>query len=371
VRNGWTGGQYSLFRAVFGVYLTLVFLDVLLEPGAAGSRVASLAGIGASLAFAIGYRDRGAAVLILAAGGALGAIDSGTLGPGAVLSAWILVLHGFLPAAPYGSLDAIGRIDPGNGWRMHDVVHTAHWIALAVALVGLGIVVWHPDWGEKWRLLPEIVARGPRATVLAVLTLAVAPLALMPRLRRFAWVAAAAAAALGVALAVDERPFLGLAALLFVAFEPAWIAPKEPAACDLVFFDGTCGLCHRAIRFVLAEDERRDRFRFAPLGSGPFLEHVDARVRTDLPDSIVVLASDGSLHTRSAATVRIGRRLGGLWRVLAGAIAIVPLPLRDLVYDGVARSRRAIFARPEASCPVLPPSLRRRFLDGVSEPETR
>ena len=362
MKNGWTGGQYSLFRALFGVYLAIVFLWAIPSRAPGAAWVAAVAGAAASVAFAAGFRDRVAAVVILAAGAVLGLLVPGALGQGAVLAAWVVVLHGFLPAAPFGAVDAFGRIDPGNGWRMHDVVHTAHWIALAIALAALGVVVWRPDWGQEWLLLPEIVARGPRATGLAVLTLVVSPLALLPRLRRFAWIAAAASAVLGVALAVDERPFLGLAALLLVAFEPAWIAPYEPAACDRVYFDGTCGLCHRAVRFVLAEDERQDRFRFAPLGGDAFRERVAESARANLPDSIVVQAADGSLFTRSQAVLRIGRRLGGIWLLLAEAASIVPAPLRDRAYDAVARTRRKLFARPETACPVLPPNLRRRFL---------
>ena len=362
MRNGWTGAQYSLFRAGFGAYLAVVFLAAMPASATGAIWAVAIAGAIASAAFAIGWRDRAAAIAVLVAGGALGALVPGTLGPGAVLAAWVVVLHVFLPAAPYGSVDARGRSDPGNGWRMPDVVHTAHWIALALALVGLGVVVWRPDWGKEWLLLPEIVARGPRATLLAVLTLSVAPLALLPRLRQFAWLAAAAASALGVALAVDERPFLGLAALLLVAFEPAWIAPREPASLDIVFYDGSCGLCHRTIRFVLAEDEPAERFHFAPLGEAAFLERVDPRARATLPDSIVLQRADGLLLARATAVLRIGRRLGGLWRLLAEAASIVPAPARDAAYDAVARVRRRLFARPETACPVLPPKLRRRFL---------
>ncbi len=362
MRNGWTGGQYSLFRAGLGAYLAIVFLIAVPAGAPGGIWAVAIAGALASAAFAAGFRDRAAAITLLVLGGAFGLLVPGTLGPGALLAAWVVVLHVFLPAAPYGSFDARGRNDPGNGWRMPDVVHTAHWIALALALVGLGVVVWRPDWGKEWLLLPEIVARGPRATLLAGLTLAVAPLALLPRLRQFAWLAAAAASALGVALAVDERPFLGLAALLVVAFEPAWIEPEEPASLDIVFYDGSCGLCHRTVRFVLAEDEPAERFRFAPLDSAAFRERVDPQARASLPDSIVVQRADGSLLSRSEAMLRIGRRLGGLWRALAVAASITPAPVLDLGYDAVARVRRRLFARPETACPVLPANLRRRFL---------
>ena len=34
---------------------------------------------------------------------------------------------------------------------------------------------------------------------------------------------------------------------------------------DLLFYDGTCGLCHRAVTFALARDPDGSRFRFAAL----------------------------------------------------------------------------------------------------------
>jgi predicted DCC family thiol-disulfide oxidoreductase YuxK len=132
---------------------------------------------------------------------------------------------------------------------------------------------------------------------------------------------------------------------------------REP---ELLFYDGGCGLCHRSVRFVAAAD-RAGRFRFAPLGGETFRRLVPPERATGLPDSIVVRRADGALLARSDAAIHVLRRLGLGWRPLAAFLALVPRPLRDAAYDFVARRRARWFARPDASCPLVPPHLRTRF----------
>jgi predicted DCC family thiol-disulfide oxidoreductase YuxK len=67
--------------------------------------------------------------------------------------------------------------------------------------------------------------------------------------------------------------------------------------------------------------------------------------------------------TRSSAVVAILDRLGGWWRVLAALLRAIPRPLRDLGYDAIAAVRKKLFATPTSSCPILPPTLRARFLE--------
>jgi predicted DCC family thiol-disulfide oxidoreductase YuxK len=90
-----------------------------------------------------------------------------------------------------------------------------------------------------------------------------------------------------------------------------------------------------------------------------------ARVPTDrragLPDSIVVLTQSGELLVRSNAFLYILRRLGRGWRVLAAVLSVIPRPLRDVVYDFVARIRYRIFGKRDELCPIVPPDLRKRF----------
>jgi len=131
---------------------------------------------------------------------------------------------------------------------------------------------------------------------------------------------------------------------------------------DLVFYDGGCGLCHRAVKFFVRRDRDGSRFRFAPLGGATFAAEIDEAVARTLPDSIVVVTSAGDVIVRSTAALHLLRRLGSGWRVMAGIISVLPRFLRDAAYDVIASVRLRLFARPTDACPVLPPELRGRFL---------
>jgi predicted DCC family thiol-disulfide oxidoreductase YuxK len=130
---------------------------------------------------------------------------------------------------------------------------------------------------------------------------------------------------------------------------------------EYLFYDGHCGLCHRAVTFVLRHDRSERAFRFAPLQGETFLARVAEERRAGLPDSVVVLTRGGELLVRSAAFLHIFRRLGGGWRVLAAVLSVVPRGLPDFVYDFVARIRYRVFGKREDLCPIVPAELRERF----------
>jgi predicted DCC family thiol-disulfide oxidoreductase YuxK len=136
---------------------------------------------------------------------------------------------------------------------------------------------------------------------------------------------------------------------------------SETAAAEYLFYDGHCGLCQHAVRFVLAEDTTGKAFRFAPLQGETFQARVAGERRAGLPDSVVVLTRGGELLVRSDAFLHIFRRLGGVWRVLAAVLSVVPRGLRDFVYDFVARIRYRVFGTRDDLCPVVPAELRARF----------
>lgn len=114
------------------------------------------------------------------------------------------------------------------------------------------------------------------------------------------------------------------------------------------------------MRFVLWRD-RGAVFRFAPLQGVTFGAVVPEERRAGLPDSIVVRTEKGRILTHSDAVGHVLRRLGGGWRLLGGALQVVPRVLRDSGYDVVAAVRKRCFARPADLCPVVPPALRGRF----------
>ncbi|BBX62740.1 hypothetical protein MSAS_19140 [Mycobacterium saskatchewanense] len=133
----------------------------------------------------------------------------------------------------------------------------------------------------------------------------------------------------------------------------------------VLLYDGVCGVCNRAVQTILRFD-RRGTLRFAALDSDfaraiidrhPGIEDVDSMVFVDQP------GRDGErVAVRSGAALRVVDYLGGPWRVL-GAARLLPAPLRDRLYDGFAGIRYRVFGKHD-TCPIPPPEVRGRFLDG-------
>jgi len=118
-------------------------------------------------------------------------------------------------------------------------------------------------------------------------------------------------------------------------------------------------MCNRSVQFIVARDPAA-HFRFAALGSEAAQRLLGESVLTGpLPDSIALI-EHGRAYTRSAAALHIARRLRFPWP-LVSALIVAPRPLRDLVYDLIARNRYRWFGKRDA-CMVPTPELRKRFL---------
>ena len=135
-----------------------------------------------------------------------------------------------------------------------------------------------------------------------------------------------------------------------------------PAAAnpEILFYDGHCALCHGAVKFVLKHDHSA-AFRFAPLQGTTFESRIPPERRAALPDSVIILTREGNLLARSDAFLHLLRRLGGGWKILAGIFSVIPRPLRDAVYNGIARIRYHVFGRRDELCPIVPAEIRMRF----------
>jgi predicted DCC family thiol-disulfide oxidoreductase YuxK len=136
---------------------------------------------------------------------------------------------------------------------------------------------------------------------------------------------------------------------------PAGVGPRD----GIVLFDGVCNLCNGAVQFLLTRDPRGE-LRFAALQSdaGRAILAWAGLTRADC-DTMVFLER-GKIYTRSTAVLRIARHLRRPWCWLAAAL-IVPAPLRDWLYDRLARNRYRLFGRRE-ECMLPRPELLRRFL---------
>lgn len=411
IPNGWTGGQYSLFRFAFGVYLCIHFARLIpwgaelfsssgMIPDASVSpliryfpNVLAMADVpgfvrgllgGAavlSMLFALGVRDRAVAIVLWYVWACLFGRNPLIANSGLAYVGWMLLAHAFLPRAPYGSWDGRGRIDPGSEWRLTPEIFAVAWIVMAVAYFYSGFTkLASPAWLDGTALaaaldhplarpgplrdlargLPDVLLRLGTYGALA-LELLFAPLVLFKRARPILWGAMLAAHVSLIGLMDFADLSLSMVMLHFFTFDPAWIRPVRAEAPDRFFYDGHCGLCHRTVRFLLSEDRDGKAFVFSPLQSEVFAASVPESERGALPDSIVILTADGRMLTRSAAALYTLERLGGIWRLCAAAGRWVPAVLRDALYDGVAKVRHRVFRRPEEACPILPEHLRERF----------
>ena len=131
------------------------------------------------------------------------------------------------------------------------------------------------------------------------------------------------------------------------------------ASGPILLFDGVCNLCSGAVQWLIAHDPAA-RFRFASLqsdaGRALLAQH---GLPLDALDT-VVLVEGAHYWLKSSAALETARRLGGLW-ALAGILVLIPRPLRDTLYDWVARNRYARWGR-RAECWAPRPELRARFL---------
>lgn len=128
---------------------------------------------------------------------------------------------------------------------------------------------------------------------------------------------------------------------------------------DVILYDGVCVFCSRWIRFVAARDTDR-RFRFTAIQS-PYGTRLAQAFGIDPgdPDTNAVVHG-GVAHFKSDGVLTVLSNLPG-WR-WTRALFAVPKPLRDAVYDLVARNRYRIFGKFDA-CLVPDADMRARVVE--------
>jgi predicted DCC family thiol-disulfide oxidoreductase YuxK len=405
--NGWTGGQYSLFRALLGLYLfvhfaylapwapelfsrggmlpeasisplTRAFPNVLSLYDTAGvARLLAIAGAAAALAFALGWKDRIAALVLWYILACFLGRNPLTLNPSLPYTGWMLLAHAVLPTAPFGAWIARGRTDPAGNWHMPQQIFTAAWIVLALSysysgytkLVSpswisgdnLGLVLQNPlarDWWlrDLFLVLPPPLLKCVTWLILFV-EIAFAPLALSRRLRPWLW-SLMLGAQLGFAMLLSF-PDLTIAMLLFhlLTFDPKWL-PARSLAGVRVLFDGSCALCHGTVRFLFAEDTREE-LTFAPIGGAT---HRAVFGDSRPLDSLIVYFPDGRIYFEADGVLLLLAHFGGLWRVVAWLGLAIPRSFRNRTYRMVGRNRYRLLGTAAADCPRLPARLQVRVM---------
>jgi predicted DCC family thiol-disulfide oxidoreductase YuxK len=135
----------------------------------------------------------------------------------------------------------------------------------------------------------------------------------------------------------------------------------------VLLYDGECGLCQRLVRLLLRLD-RRGRLRFAPL-QGPAAQSYLRQHGLSAADfESMILVPDWARREAAAylrqtgAAIAALREVGGIGRVVAAFLRVVPGAWRDAGYRLVARWRRRLFGTARAGA-LARPEWTGRFLD--------
>ena len=132
----------------------------------------------------------------------------------------------------------------------------------------------------------------------------------------------------------------------------------------IILFDGVCILCTHWARFVMARDPAAT-FRFIAVQQ-PRGRALARRLGIDLefPETNAVILADRAYFKSDAAIEVLSRLPRWSW---VRVMRLVPRPVRDGVYDLVARNRYRLFGRTQ-TCLVPTPELARHFLSDAAPP---
>lgn len=128
----------------------------------------------------------------------------------------------------------------------------------------------------------------------------------------------------------------------------------------VVLFDGVCNLCNGSVLFIIKRDPQ-SKLKFSSLQSDYGAEQMK---RFNLPPSAlnsVLLIKNDQLFQKSNAALEIARMLDGIWPGMY-AFKIVPLFIRDFIYDWIAKNRYRWFGKKE-ECMIPTPEMKARFVN--------
>jgi predicted DCC family thiol-disulfide oxidoreductase YuxK len=135
--------------------------------------------------------------------------------------------------------------------------------------------------------------------------------------------------------------------------------PSFPDDKPIIVFDGYCALCSGWANFVLRYDKRKTYRLLAaqsPIGNALYAHY--GLGGEDYQSNLLI--QDGVVFIKSEGTIRMFAGLGWPWRIMSLA-RLVPLALREYLYDMVARNRLRWFGRSE-TCYLPTPNHGDRFI---------
>lgn len=128
----------------------------------------------------------------------------------------------------------------------------------------------------------------------------------------------------------------------------------------LILFDGVCNFCNNSVLTIIKHD-KKNRFLFTSLQSEigkEITSHLG--IDTTKIDSIILYEPNVSYDIKSTAAIKIMADFGFLWN-LTRVLFIFPEPIRNKVYDIIAKNRYKWFGKRE-HCMIPSPEIKKKFI---------
>lgn len=129
----------------------------------------------------------------------------------------------------------------------------------------------------------------------------------------------------------------------------------------VLLFDGDCLLCNGSVQYIMSRDQR-NRLKFGRLQAPEAETLLGHRAGKARELRSVLLVENGKVYDRSTAALRAARHMGGAHKLAADLALLAPKPVRDAVYDVVARNRYKWFGKREGACLLPAPEHRKRVI---------
>lgn len=138
-----------------------------------------------------------------------------------------------------------------------------------------------------------------------------------------------------------------------------WQKMEEKKMEHIILFDGVCNLCNAAVRIIINYD-RKSIFRFASLQSETAKKIISANALTNSVPETIIYFENGKPYYKSTAALKIAKRLKFPFFLLYIFI-VIPTPLRDLIYEIIAKYRYRWFGKKE-ECMIPGEGLKEKFI---------
>jgi len=390
--------QFAFFRAVFGLYLFIHFLDLTPIGFEIWSNTGMISDVTLNMTYGtfpsilyifnedyhitsfltvmsllsffvmIGFWRRTSALLLWYGWACLLHQNNLILNPGIPMVGWLLLALAIIPDGEGYSVE-----NKKDNWEMPSILFWGAWIIVGISYTISGIdKAMAPSWIDgsaithllnnplardyflrDWLLATPEFFREILTWSALILEIFFGALVIFSRTRMFAWLMIMTLH-IGILLIVDFPDLtLGVVMIHLFTFDHRWFKPKSSKS--IVLFDGVCGFCNKSVDTIMKLDTF-GKLKYSPL-QGEFSKSIDIDKNLDS----IAFYVDGNIYYKSTAILKILRNLGGVF-ILSNIFYIIPKFIRDFIYDIIAKYRYDIFGKSE-NCRIPSQNEQSRFLD--------